>query len=396
MSRSPEEIKNWENVLREGSFDLPEAIWQRMENDMRGFLAAQAREASKPRPLTFAQRLKGWLVLPTVRWGIGAAALSLIAISFVTRTVENSKATDFAWVPGQALETNGVAEWNWLEGRSRIQGTNSRLLLRQASNGAVEIDLERGQATFQVDHRKPEESFSVKVGDCNVHVVGTTFTVGIDSLKQWVSVEEGKIRFESRSGQRMVAKGQSSTCSEVVGSGAHAASVDTTKIDTPARPLVPVAATSSPAAAKSARAPEVRVPSCTAGDECIAELSEFVRSHGAHPAAGEIALRWARLASRKGDHRDALVAYGFASEHPSIATIAKLEMFQTRLRGLGQLSGMNDSLDRWIPQLQIGSGIWREAMALRKDVARRQGDGETVKRIDANLQSAARAESGGR
>jgi len=396
MSRSPEEIKNWENVLREGSFDLPEASWQRMENDMRAFLAAQAREAAKPKPVTLTQRLRGWFVLPSVRWGIGAASCALIALAFVSRGSLTGHAERFAWVPGQALEAEGRGEWNWTEGRCRIQGLHSRLMLRQASASGIEIDLERGQATFQVEHRLPDESFSVKVGDCQVHVVGTTFTVGVDSLKQWVAVEEGKIRFESLRGQRFVSKGQSSTCSEL-GAGATRVAADSSPlVAEPADTKAVAAVATHSVSSKPVVQPELQVPSCTAGDECIAELSTFVRSHGDHSAAGEIALRWARLAARKGDYRDALVAYGFASSRAGTSDIARLEIFQTKVRGLGQTIPVRDSLDRWIEALPVGSATWREALALRKEVARKTGDGETVQRIDSRLQSAPRAESGGR
>lgn len=396
MSRKPEDIKNWEETLAQTNFDLSEAAWQRMENDMRAFLVAESRKTAHAPVAAPAWhvRLVGWFARPAARWGVALSCCVLLVAAFFGRSTMSAKPAAFAWVPGQVLEGSGRQEWSWTEGRCRIQGNNTRMVLRKSTGNEIGIELERGEATFQVDHRRPDEAFSVKVGDCQVHVVGTTFTVGIDSLEQWVAVEEGQIRFEGPKGRRMIAQGESGICSELGSTGVASH-------DTVAPRAVESAANAVVADARGRKSgpavPAIVVPSCTAGEACIQELSAFVRGHSDHPAAAEIALRWARLASAKGDHRDAMVAYSFAiARGGEMATLAKMESYGIRIRSMNQTKGMADSLDAWIEQLPSGGAVWREALSLRKEVARRTGDVATVARIDARLQSAPKAETGDR
>lgn len=382
---------DWERTLREGRFDLPEATWQRMENDMRGFLAARSREATQAANPTWRERLAAWLALPSLRWGVGLAGLALIGLFTVQNRHELLRPATLAWAPGETLDAQGSVQWNWTAGRSRIEGRDAKLVLRASTDRGIQIDLQRGEATFHVQPRRPDESFSVDLGDCQVQVVGTVFTVGVDSLKQWVSVEEGKIRFANERGQRMVAEGESSVCGEW-GAAAAPSRPDTVAASVP----VDVRAAQPAKAATLPAVTEIVAPACVAGDACIAELSRFVNGHPEHPAVGQIALRWARLASRKGDHRDALVAYGAALEkEPEASSMTRLEWYRTKVVGLGHTTNVSDSLDRWIETLPKSGQVWREAVGLRREVARRLGDEPTVKRMDAQLQSPPRAETGG-
>lgn len=384
---------DWEKTLREGSFDLPEATWQRMENDMRAFLAARSREAARPLAPSWRERLSTWLALPSLRWGVGLASLALIGLLVLGNRAGFLQPGDLAWSAGESLEAAGLSRWNWKEGRCRIEGTDAKLVLRTASAGDIRIGLERGEATFRVEHRRPEESFTVDLGDCQVHVVGTVFTVGVDSLKQWVAVEEGKIRFANAVGQRLVGKGQSSVCGEW---GSERPQTEAVAVPEPVAEPAPVAVATPSKTVPVPAKTDIAVPSCLAGDACIAELSDFVRNHPDHPAVGQVALRWARLASGKGDHRDALVAYATALEKdPSASSLTRLEWYRTKVIGLGQTAGVADSLDRWIGSLPAGGAVWRDAVGLRREVARRLGDESTVKRLEAQLQSPPRAETGG-
>lgn len=389
--RKPSGSLDWENTLRESRFDLPEATWQRMENDMRGFLAARSREAALPNTPTWRERLSAWLALPSLRWGVGLSSLALIGLFAVQNRDEILQPATLAWAPGQTLEAEGSAQWNWVGGRSKIEGRDAKLELRASSGGDIQIDLQRGEATFHVEQRGPDESFSVLLGDCQVHVVGTIFTVGIDSLKHWVSVEEGKIRFQNERGHRMVEQGQSSVCGEW-GSATAPLAPDTVAASGPVDVRVAEAAKASTAPVQT----EIVAPVCVAGDACIAELSSFVNGHPDHSDVGRVALRWARLASAKGDHRDALVAYGVAlAKEPNASSLTRLEWYRTKVVGLGQTAAVSDSLDRWIESLPQAGQVWRDAVGLRREVARRLGDEPTVKRMDAQLQSPPRAETGG-
>ncbi len=387
----PQNTADWEKTLREGSFDLPEATWQRMENDLRAFLAERSREAARPTRAPWYEGLLRWASAPALRWGAAAASLLLVGTTVVVLRGLSGTGSDFDWAPGQVLEAQGRTTWEWNAGRCRIQGEGAKLALRAASDRDIRIELERGQATFQVEHRRPDESFSVQVGDCQVQVVGTTFTVGIDSLRRWVSVEDGKVRFQDARGQRLVEARQSSVCGE----WANASTPVVAQAVEP--PSVPDAgpAVVAPAVTQAAKT-EIVVPTCVAGDACIAILSDFARRHPDHPAVAEVALRWARLAAAKGDHRDALVAYGLALEKGrAAAPLVRLEWYRTKVHGLGQTAEVSDSLDRWIASLPPAGAIWREAVGLRREVARRLGDEATAKRLDASLSSAPRAETGG-
>ncbi len=397
MSRKPEDIKDWEKVLAQKSFDLPETSWQRMENDMRAFLVAESRKTAPVKSASNAWYVGvlSWFSRPVGRWGVALSCCALAAAVFYGRSTMSAQPAAFAWIPGQVLEGAGRQDWNWTQGRCRIQGNNTRLVLQKSTGNEIGIELERGEATFQVEHRRADEAFSVKIGDCQVHVVGTTFTVGIDSLRQWVAVEEGKIRLEGPKGRRMVAQGESGVCSELGSTGG--ASRDTLVPVAPAQETSAAAVAPSATAKKIESAPTVVVPSCVSGESCIQELSAFVRAHAEHSAASEIALRWARLAAAKGDHRDALVAYSFAiARGGASADVARLESYGIRIRSMNQSKGMADSLDGWIERLPTGGAVWREALGLRKEVARRTGDVAAVARIEARLQSTPKAEIGDR
>jgi len=391
------EHRDWERTLKETSFDLPESTWLRMENDMRGWLAREAREAGAakvPRG-RWDRILQGWR-----GWGLGlagAAAACAVGLGAWVWTAAPLGNDRISWAVGQALDSRGRADWNWTDERCRIEGNNARLVLSERSDSSVGIQIQRGEATFHVQHRRSGESFAVEVGDCKVHVVGTVFTVGVDSLRPWVAVQEGRIRLDHPRFQRFVGSGQTSTCSEDGPRGTSTAG----QVAPPSmKPDAASVAESAPYGKTVARPSPVRaadsvvVPSCQTGPGCVRELSEFVYNHRNHPAAAGVALRWARLATREGDDRDALVAYGFASASPALADLARLESLRLRARGLSQEKAVADSLDGWIPRLSSGSATWRSAWMLREEVARRLGDSGSMAKARKALSEPVTAESG--
>jgi len=302
-----------------------------------------------------------------------------------------------SWSTGQILDTRGRADWNWVAESCRIEANDARLLLSDHTDSSVGIRIERGEATFHVRHRRPGESFAVEVGDCKVHVVGTVFTVGVDSLRPWVAVQEGRIRLENPRYRRFVGAGQKSTCSEDGTPGTSRDVQASTPSGKPeaapvARPLVSTA--SAAIASPSSASDSVLVPSCLEGPECVRSLSEFVYRHPNHPAEPGVALRWARLAAREGDDRDALVAYGFASASPPLAGLSRLESLRLRAGSLGQEKAVADSLDGWIPRLAAGSATWHGAWTLREEVARRLGDAGSIAKARKVLNEPVTAEGG--
>jgi hypothetical protein len=386
--------RDWERTLKETSFDLPEDRWLHLENDMRGWLARETRAAEVPRLgwERFLEGFRGWHL------GLaGAVAACVIGLGAWIWIAVPAGAGRISWSNGQTLDTRGRADWNWTAESCRIEADDARLLLSDHTDSSVGIRIERGEATFHVRHRRHGESFAVEVGDCKVHVVGTVFTVGVDSLRPWVAVQEGRIRLEHPRFQRFVGAGQKSTCSEDGSPGTSPDARASMPSGTPdavsvARPPVSAgsaAQTSLPSAPDS----EV-VPSCQEGSGCVRILSEFVYRHPNHPAAPGVALRWARLAAREGDDRDALVAYGFASASPALSDLSRLESLRLRAGGLSQEKAVADSLDGWIPRLVPGSATWRAAWTLREEVARRQGDAGSVSRARKALSEPVTVESG--
>lgn len=377
---------DWEKTLRETHHDLSEERWQKLENDMRAWLASEARR-KEAAPLSWRERV--WAGFR--RWGLAAGtgvAFASLAFTLWLRPtpVVAHASRGFVWATGQILDVPGPAEWDWSDARTRIVADGARMVLSEHKDGSVAIRLDRGRATFHVDHRKPDESFAVDAGECRVRVVGTVFTVGKDSASSWVEVEEGRIRYERGAYSRLVDAGRKAICREP----GLAAAQDSVSAPAPSAAQAP--AQIRPAVAPAA--PEVVVPSCTEGADCIARLSAFVREHPQHPAASEVALRWARLSARTGDSRDALVAYAIAAQSPAQSGISRLEALKLRSR-LSQDKAVADSLDAWLPSLTSGSALWRGAWTLRGEVARRTGDAAGAAKADQILSDGASA-SGGR
>lgn len=382
--------RDWERTLGQTTFDLPEARWQTLENDLRAWLAQEARSPKKA-PSVW-DRLRQW----SHRWGLatatGAAFAALaLGVWIWNGPVRNSSSQTFAWAQGQVLDVPGRADWNWVDARTRIEADNARMVLSQHTQGTVGIRLERGQATFRVDHRRPDEAFTIDMGECRVRVVGTTFTVGMDSANSWVAVEEGRIRLERGAYSRLVEAGNRSVC-RIPGTGARLDSaIPQTSKPALAEPAKPPSATASAAGPVSAA---VQVPSCHEGADCIRSLSQFVRTYPAHQAVAEVALRWARLSAKAGDPRDALVAYGIAGNSAALTGIARMESLRLRSEKLSQDQAVADSLDAWLPALTAGSALWREGWTLRGDVARKTGDAVAAEIARTKLATSSTAEGG--
>lgn len=379
--------KDWEETLKQETFDLPDATWQRMENDLRGWLVQQHRSEPVTPPSVWSRWLAGF-GFARIGWALATLALvgGLGWWGLQPRASGNPAA--FAWTVGQVLESTGVNHWNWVSERTKIQGRNARLVLDGDSEGAIKIRLERGEATFRVGHRLPQESFQVAVGACQVHVVGTVFSVGLDSLDSWVAVEEGRIRLQAGNSERLVDSGHSARCSELrsMGSVRHT--------DTTPDPRTALAPTSLPGRVVNTGsktvsvADSIEVPSCVAGRECTEILSRFVRSNPSHPAVPEVAMRWGRLALAAHDSRDALVAFGEAARSPALAPLARLESIRVRVQELGQIEPSGPALDSLVASLKPGSETWREALRLRAQVCQKSGDTAGEQAVRTMLQGA--------
>lgn len=75
----------------------------------------------------------------------------------------------------------------------------SKLVVRAAGQGRIELGLVRGQVAVEASHRA-REAFVVHAADVTVHVVGTRFGVSTDGAVTRVEVAEGQVRVEAPGG----------------------------------------------------------------------------------------------------------------------------------------------------------------------------------------------------
>ncbi|MBK9578672.1 MAG: FecR domain-containing protein [Fibrobacterota bacterium] len=374
--------RDWERTLREDQYDLPAETWQRMENDMRGWLAAQTRSAnatSRPAPAPWWATL-----LRPSRWGVALAGLAIAGAVF---HFQPGATDDLAWQVGQQLSFDGERSTEWTEARCEVQGTGAKLTLARLDDQSVQLRLDRGQATFYVQPRRAGETFQVDLTrDCQVQVVGTVFSVGRDSLNAWVAVQEGRVRLQASQEGQFIDQGGRAQCPvaqaapRVTSANQEAPAKDTSRI------AEVVAAPVSNA---------IAVPSCNEVGPCVAVLSAFVRQHPDHPAVSEVSLRWGRLAARGGDPRDALVGYSHVRS-PVLMPMARLEGLQLRAREFGEALAAADSLDRWLAGLRSSDRMWKPVAQARLEIYRRQGDDSGARKLQEKISGTTTAESRGR
>lgn len=374
--------RDWERTLREDQYDLPAETWQRMENDMRGWLAAQARSANAtPRPAS----APWWAtLLRPSRWGVALAGLAIAGVVFHFKP---GATDDLAWRVGQQLSFDGEHSTEWTAARCEVQGTGAQLTLARLDDQTVQLRLDRGQATFHVQPRRAGETFQVDLTkDCQVQVVGTVFQVGVDSVNAWVAVKEGRVRLQASQEGQFVDQGGRAQC-PVAEAAPRMAGVnqETPAKDSVSTPVVGAVTSPSPLA----------VPTCNEPGPCVAVLSAFVRQHPEHPAVSEVSLRWGRLAARGGDPRDALVGYSHVRS-PVLMPMARLEALQLRAREFGEAKAVADSLDRWLAGLKPSDRIWKPVAQARLEIYRRQGDDSGARKLQEQISGTTTAESRGR
>ncbi|MBK8801771.1 MAG: FecR domain-containing protein [Fibrobacteres bacterium] len=379
--------RDWERTLREDQYDLPAESWQRMENDMRSWLAAQSRNANASPAVT---RAPWWsALLRPSRWGVALAGIALAGIVYHFQAATPDQ---LVWQPGQQRFFDGPNSSEWAEARCEVQGSQAHITLARLDEQVVQLRLDQGQATFLVKPRRVGETFQVDLTkDCLVQVVGTAFTVGKDSLSAWVTVKEGRVRLQVAGDGQFVDRGGRAQCpspEESVGQGS--ATTDSSLKDSGEK-VAGGAATHLTVAVPSL----VAVPSCNEPGPCVAVLSAFVRKHPDHPAVNEVSLRWGRLAARGGDPRDALVGYSHVRSQ-ILSPIARLEAMQLRVREFGESGPVADSLDRWLSKLKVSDPIWRQVTGLRLEIFRRQGNDSSARRLQEQILEASTAESRGR
>jgi transmembrane sensor len=129
----------------------------------------------------------------TSLWLGGAAAAGLIAVAF----------GGYVFLSRGALST-GVGEQRIVQladGSTVRLDTDSRIVLRFAA-GERHVDLDRGQAFFEVRH-DPSRPFIVQAGDTTVRAVGTRFDVRRDGDRVRAVLVEGVIQVRAGSAAKV-------------------------------------------------------------------------------------------------------------------------------------------------------------------------------------------------
>lgn len=98
----------------------------------------------------------------------------------------------------------------FLDGSSaRLIKDDSELVLRQAEQGGVAVELVTGAAEFEVE-AKPEQSFLVIAAGVSVRVIGTAFTVSHGKGRVHVAVTRGHVEVTAAGEARKLSAGEAS------------------------------------------------------------------------------------------------------------------------------------------------------------------------------------------
>jgi len=389
---------DWEKVLQETRFDLPQERWDALETRLRQRIREDRQVAAAPVP-TLADRLRdalselgSWFAPAPARWALGAASLGVAVVASIAwlrpEAPRQVAEASFRWSPGQALVAQGERQWDWPEGRTHIVVRDGAVRLDGDSAGQVRIRVERGVATFQVDHRQAAESFHVGFGACRIEVVGTTFTISADSLESSAKVLEGRVRFVGLGRDAFLDAGQELSCRPA------SARRDTAPIEpaaaaptTPSRkaPSVQAPAEAAPTAADLAF--QALAEACRGeGAGCTDARADFVRRFGSDLRAPDVAWSWGQSARVDGDLRDALFAWDVASRAAGKAGHrATLAASELRMGPLPDAAHAAQALDRILPDLEPGSTLWTRAWTLRRDAARTLGQIAILQKAESLL-----------
>lgn len=395
--------RDWETVLKQSQFDLPQARWDALEARLRQRIREDvavpvpAVSSWTERFAEFVERAQEWLAPPPARWALaGSFALVVVAGVLWLRPVapERAVAAGFRWEQGQVLTTADSMTWNWETGRSTITLRQGSMQLEHDSAGQVAIRLDEGAATFHVEHRRTAESFQVSFGACRIEVVGTAFTISRDAQAASARVLEGRVRFVGEGRDVFLDAGQELSCELPSGVAPVSAAPESVGAPTPSAAL-PVAGKPDRLPSPADRAwSDMEALCATSTEACTEARADFVRRHGSDHRSPSIAWSWGQSAREAGQLRDALFAWDVAARaHDRLGFRAILAASELRLGEFAEASRAAKDLDTLIPRLVEGSTLWTRAWTLRREAARQLGQSGIVTTADSQL-SAPRAASG--
>lgn len=222
---------------------------------------------------------------------------------------------------------------------------------------------------FGVEPRHPGEDFTVEFGNCQASVVGTAFQLRVEDSGAWASVEHGKVRVQTAGGfQKLLLKGDSWSCREP----ARTTSSPTSLVAPPEAAVSKMPPqkmqTKVVPASDDATWNALQMRCQKEGSGCLEALADFLQKHPQGTRAAEAGRRWAGIARRNGDLRDAVYALDLAgaARAGELSQEARLDACSLRIEELHQYREGREALDALIPSLPPNSALRSRAQALRE------------------------------
>jgi hypothetical protein len=236
--------------------------------------------------------------------------------------------------------------------------------------GGQRLRLEKGRIRFGVQPRRPNEVFSVEFGSCKATVVGTAFTLQVDSLGAIASVEHGKVRIDALSGlSRLLTQGQSLSCRDLTQGPVH----KNDAVEPIATPKPPVPVVAVPSSLEEQEWERLWSGCKQPSEKCTESLAAYLQSHPTGERAGKCAQLWADRSMARGDYRDALYALDLAA-HANAGELsfkARLKACSIKAMELNQASQALKDLDALL--VGLPEGVRKSAaMQLRADLVARE------------------------
>jgi FecR protein len=360
--------KDWETQLKDGLFDLPKERWAALEVDLLRRVRAEESVPARPWHLVVLETLKS--LLRPAPLAVGLACL-LLSVSWWFLHQESTEPKLAAmeqlehWNNGEVLQSDSSRTWNWTASRCTL--TLAGKARRMESAQGVRLRLEQGDVRFGVNPRKPGESFVVEFGACEATVVGTAFSLHYDSASTTASVEHGKVRIKTASGfEKLLLGGQHWNCEEPHATLRRPDSAPApTAVAAPrARPAIQVANLDPEWATLEQR--------CSISEaQCMEASANYLLAHPVGERSAKAGLRWAGIAKKKGDLRDAMYALESAAgaQAGDLSSEARLEICALQGQRLGKIAQARENLEALLTQLPARSPLRLRAEQLRTELS---------------------------
>lgn len=354
--------RDWESQLRGLEYDLPKERWARLEVDLlRRIREPEAVPGRMQRIAAWWKRTSVWLRPAPVAAGFACLFLAMgwwfLRSHGNVPVVAQLKTLD-SWAAGTVLHSDTLEPMAWTAARCTVSLKGD--VRRLESPVGARLRLENGSVRFGVQPRHAGEPFVVEFGDCRATVVGTAFSLQVDSSGARASVEHGKVRIDGGRGLLgFLTQGQSMVCRETAGSAGLPA-----KRDSAIKPSPASGALAAPLSARDDSEWEALWNGCkTPSDRCLEDLSTYLRRHPTGEKAAKAASLWAERAKARGDFRDALYALDLAAHAGAgeLSFQARLDACVLKARELHQETQAIKDVDALLGSLPEGARKVRAA-----------------------------------